>query len=69
MDYQQKHIEHPMSLLDLTTRQEGRYAYDYNMNGTSSTIFSDFNRLGNRHFHLATVQKTIAKKGPPLSDN
>ncbi len=51
MVYQQKHIDHPMSLLDLRSRQGGRYAhYSFGMDGTSSTVFPDFYHSGSRHF-------------------
>jgi hypothetical protein len=51
MVYQQKHIDPPMSLLDKKLRQGGRYAYNYfDMVGTSSTVFPDIYRTGDRNF-------------------
>ena len=49
MDYQQKHIDQPMSLLDLKSRQGGRYAhYYFGLDRASSTIFPDFYNASSR---------------------
>ena len=54
MVYQQKHIDHPMSLLETKRRRGGRYGYKYSdMDGTSSTVFPDFYGSGGRDFHPA----------------
>lgn len=54
MVYYQKHIDQPMSLLDLTRRQVGRNVYEYfDMDGPFSTVFPDFYGSRGRHFHLA----------------
>src|SRR4030042_462385 len=43
MVYKQKHIDQPMSLLDLTLRLGDRYVYNYfDMDGYNSTVFSNF---------------------------
>jgi len=57
MVHKQKHIDHPMSLLCLRLRQGGRYAYNYfDMDGTSSTSFSNFHCSGSRHFRSADTR-------------
>ncbi|MCK4787415.1 MAG: UDP-N-acetylglucosamine 2-epimerase [Desulfobacteraceae bacterium] len=51
MGYQQKHIDQPMSLLDLKLRQGGRYAhYYFGLDRASSTIFPDFYNASSRDF-------------------
>ena len=51
MVYEQKHIDPPMSLLDLRLRQGGRYVqYYFDMDRTSSTVFPDFYHSWRRHF-------------------
>jgi len=51
MVYKQKHIDPPMSLLDLKLRQGGRYAYSYfDMDGYNSTVFSNFYGSWRRDF-------------------
>jgi len=54
VNYRQKHIDQPMSLLDSRLRQAGRYGhYYFDMDGTSSTVFSNLYLSGSRDF-LAT---------------
>jgi hypothetical protein len=61
MVYQQKHIDHPMSLLELKLRQGGRYGYYYfGLDRASSTVFPNFYRSRTRGKKLAKLEKMAA---------